>query len=261
MKYVVMICRGHIPIIGVGKSALKVNRDVEPFIRYFLPKGEVLNRANMSKVVRHFHLAFKDMNTGEVYDILMEQLATLNGYDPEYKDKVKLAVEAINELSKQQQFSAADVNRHLEFDCARHLRLLARSGFLEMVPGREEKGLSDYIRLAAWPPPGDFFEGPPIGVAYYVQRWFRYGLHEWINRRIRMCELESKEGVYSLEGGHRFQITHADGSDRECSGREPLHIPDGDEGFRGHKGRNLAADVSINKKRSIRRCLPEGTQF
>jgi hypothetical protein len=107
---------------------------------------------------------------------------------------VKLAVEAINELPKQ--FSAADVNRHLEFDCARHLRLLARSGFLEMVPGREEKGLSDYSRLETWPPPADFFGGSPIGVAYYVQRWFRYGLQEWINRRIRMRQLKSKEGVY-----------------------------------------------------------------
>jgi len=195
IKYLVMICRGHIPIVGVGKSALKINRDVEPFIRYFLPKGAKPNRASLSKVVRHFHLAFKDMDPGEVYDVLMEQLiATLNGYDPEYKVKVKLAVEAIqHELPRKKQFSIADVNRHLEFDCARHLRLLARSGFLEMVPGREEKGLSECIRLEAWPPRSDFFGGPPIGIAYYVQRWFRYGLQEWINQRMR--ELESKEGV------------------------------------------------------------------
>jgi len=59
----------------------------------------------------------------------------------------------------------------------------ARSGFLEMVPGREEKGLSECIRLETWPPRAAFFEGPPIGIAYYVQRWFRYGLQEWINQR------------------------------------------------------------------------------
>ena len=139
------------------------------------------------------------MQTEEVYDVLMEQLiAAVNGYDPSYKDKVKLAVEAINGLPKQKQFSAADVNRHLEFDCARHLRLLARGGFLETVPGRTEKGVPEYRRLVSWPPPADFFGGTPIGAAYYVQRWFRYGLQEWIAKRMR--ELESKEGVYSLEG-------------------------------------------------------------
>lgn len=46
-------------------------------------------------------------------------------------------------------------------------------------------------------PAAAFFEGTPIGVAYYVQRWFRYGLQEWIHKRMR--ELESKEGVYSRE--------------------------------------------------------------
>jgi hypothetical protein len=141
MKYLVMICRGHTPVIGVGKNAFHVNSDVEPFIRYFLPKGEKLNKVTMSKVVRHFHLAFQGMETEEVYDVLMEQLiAALNGYDPSYKEKAKLVAEAIDDgLSKQKQFSAVNVNRYLEFDCARHLRMLARAGFLQVVPGREEK--------------------------------------------------------------------------------------------------------------------------
>src|SRR5450432_561966 len=92
--------------------------------------------------------------------------------------------------------SARRQDRHLEFDCARHLRLLARTGFLEVVPAKWPEA-PEYIRLEAWPPAAAFFEGTPIGVAYYVQRWFRYGLQEWIHKRMR--ELESKEGVYSLE--------------------------------------------------------------
>jgi hypothetical protein len=137
----------------------------------------------------------------------MEQLiAALNGYDPNYKQKVKLVVETVeNELSKQKQFSAVNVNRYLEFDGARDLRLLARSGFLEVVSEKGEKVIR-YARLDTWPPHSDFFGGSPIGVAYYLQRWFRYGLQEWINKRMR--ELESKEGVYSLEQWRRFCADH-----------------------------------------------------
>jgi hypothetical protein len=92
----------------------------------------------------------------------------------------------------------ANLGRQLEFDCARHLRLLARTGFLEVVPAKWPEA-PEYIRLEAWPPAAAFFEGTPIGVAYYVQRWFRYGLQEWIHKRMR--ELESKEGVYSSKVG------------------------------------------------------------
>jgi hypothetical protein len=138
MKYLVMICRGHVPTIGVGKHPLYINKDVKPFIRYFLPKGEDPNKVNLARVVRHFHLAFKGMEVEEIYDVLMALLiAAINGYDPFYKEKIKKVAEVIDhELSKQEQFSAAVVNRYLEFDCARHLRMLARSGFLQKAQGR-----------------------------------------------------------------------------------------------------------------------------
>jgi hypothetical protein len=74
----------------------------------------------------------RNMETEEIYDVLMEQLvATIKGYDPKYTEKVKLLVEAIeNGLSKRKQFSFADVNRHLDFDCDRYIRLLGRLGLL-----------------------------------------------------------------------------------------------------------------------------------
>ena len=135
MKYLVMICRGHVPVLGVGKSALRINKDVEPFIRYFLPKGEVPSRPNLGKVVRTFHLAFKDMEPEEIYDLI----SAINGYDPNYKDKLKEVVDAIkHELPRQKKFAAALVNQHVGFDCTRHLRLLARTDFLETLPGRGE---------------------------------------------------------------------------------------------------------------------------
>ena len=40
----------------------------------FLTQGQTGNYGNLSKVVRHLHLAFKGMETEEVYDVLMEQL-------------------------------------------------------------------------------------------------------------------------------------------------------------------------------------------
>jgi hypothetical protein len=47
---------------------------------------------------------------------------------------VKLVVDVINhELSKRKQFSAADVNRHLDIDSSRYLRLLVRVGFIQKI--------------------------------------------------------------------------------------------------------------------------------
>jgi len=147
MKYLVMICRGHVPILGIGpKSSFgNVNGDVKKFLYYFLPKGQTLTRQNLNPVVRHLHLAFKELETEEVYDVLMEQLMrAIKQYDPKYTEKVKLVVEAINrELSQRTQFAAVDVRRYVDFDCDRHIRLLCRRGFLTSheKPGLEEEGI------------------------------------------------------------------------------------------------------------------------
>ncbi len=129
-----------------------------------------MNRPNIGKVVRHFHLAFKGMEGAEIYDVLMELLiAAANGYDPHYKQKVKQVVEVIeDELPRQKRITAALVNRHLEFDCDRHLRMLARAGFLEVVPGKggKEEGPveQEFVRLGAWPfpLPGEPRWAPPV---------------------------------------------------------------------------------------------------
>jgi hypothetical protein len=131
-----MICRGHVPMVSRGNPYDRINKDIKPFLLYFLPKGEALNLQTMSRIAKGFHLAFKGMETEEIYDILMAQMiATIKGYDPTYTEKVKRLVEVIsNELSKKPQLNFADVNRHLDFDCNRYIRLLGRLGFLSPAP-------------------------------------------------------------------------------------------------------------------------------
>jgi hypothetical protein len=155
-------------------------------------------------------LAFKGMDSGEVYDVLMQQfLEAAARYDPDYAGKVKRVVECIDHaLSKYKQVGVVDVNRHLEFDCDRHLRFLARRGFLAPVKAKGGK-ISGWVRSGMWPPPAGFFDSGPVGFAHYVQTWFRYYLQAWIEKR--QGELETKEGVYSygLRGGkvpQRYQL-------------------------------------------------------
>src|ERR1051325_9807344 len=71
MKYLVMICRGHIPIVGVGKHPAYINKDVKPFLMFFLPKGERPNSKSLAKAARTLHLAFMhqkgvEMRTEEI---------------------------------------------------------------------------------------------------------------------------------------------------------------------------------------------------
>ena len=74
---------------------------------------------------------------------------------------------------KWKQFRVGDVRRHVEFDCDKHVRLLVRRGFLQVVPGGEG-GEGARLEQLAWPPPVEFTEGDGdvIGLAYYVQKWF-----------------------------------------------------------------------------------------
>ena len=110
LKYLAMICRGHVP---VWKG--RINRDAKQFIRYFLPPGSTMNTATIGKAIRHLHLAFKLMDTEEIYNVLMAQfLRAAAKYDPHYTDKVKEVVKVIeNALSNSPCFTAVDVDRHL----------------------------------------------------------------------------------------------------------------------------------------------------
>ena len=167
--HLVMICRGHVPL---WKG---MNSDSAKFLAYFCPKGKKLDLDTARSIARSMHLAFKGLDSGEVYDVLMQQfLMAAAKYDPDYTEKVKRVAGCIDhELSKYKQIRVVDLNRHLEFDSDRHLRFLARRGFLEPVKEKNGK-ISGWVRSGIWPPPAGFFEIKPIGFAYYVQTWFRY---------------------------------------------------------------------------------------
>jgi hypothetical protein len=92
------------------------------------------------------------METDEIYDILMAQLIrAIAKYDPKYTEKVKEVVDAIDEnLSGIKQIHVAEVNRHVDFDSNRYLRLLCRRGYLTPSSIRQIKtGQSEMLLTSA----------------------------------------------------------------------------------------------------------------
>jgi hypothetical protein len=149
-------------------------------------------------------------------------------------------------LRKRKRFVVADVNRYLDLDGNKYVRMLVRRGFLVAVKEREDGPVTGFERSAIWPPPASFFEGGAIGVTYYLQNNFRYYLQDWITQHMR--ELESKEGVYSLEGWNENRAGSLD-SGTFGSSRELVVQADGD--FQSTDGVNLAADIEIMCKPSM----------
>jgi hypothetical protein len=92
MKYLSMICRGHVPLWKT-----KINSDSAAFLSYFIPKGTKLDPFSAKQAASRLHLAFKSMGSGEVYDVLMQKfLEAVAKYDPDYTIKVKQIVECID---------------------------------------------------------------------------------------------------------------------------------------------------------------------
>ena len=84
-----------------------------------------------------------------------------------------------------------------------------------------------------------------IGLAYYLQTWFRFNLQEWITRRSR--ELESKEGVYSLEAWNEGRATLYGGENGACDPYlEQVVNAEGD--YRNDHGTSLSADITMMSK-------------
>jgi hypothetical protein len=239
LKYLTMICLGHVP-----QWNGRVNKDVEPFLRFFVTKGQEPNSVNLLHAARRLHLGFRSMLTDEVYDVLMEQmLAAIRRYDPNYTDKVKLITEIIDEeLRKHSTFTPVDITSHLDFDADGYLRLLARRGFLVATAKAGPEGVR-YARSGTWPPPDSFFKSGPIGLVYYIQTWFRYYLQQWIEDRMR--QIESKDGIYSLETGYEIaramSIADVGGSSLEKK------TPHAYGEFTDASGRSWSADITLSK--------------
>src|SRR5208283_1186928 len=133
------------------------------------------------------HLAFKKMTTEDIYDTLAFMLMrAARKYDPFYTDKVQKVCDVIAELPKQ--FSRAELEKRVGFDCSWLLRMLVRKGFLASIS--EPQGKVHSYERANWPPPPAFFKSGPVGFTYVLQRWFRYYLKEFIDGR--MSETEAR---------------------------------------------------------------------
>ena len=198
MKYLTMICQGHMPQLLAPGAGKVFNADSVKFIQYFLPKGCKLTKPALSNICRTFHLAFKGMEPDEIYDVLMEQLLkAAQKYDPLYAEKVGRIVGILNKgKTLKEGFTIHELNQHLDFDGARFVRVLCRHGFLEPVAAGAGGDRLYRRQPEHWPPPAKYLHAGPVGFAYYLQTWFRYYLETYIERS--MSRLEAKEGVYSL---------------------------------------------------------------
>ena len=146
-----------------------------------------------------------------------------------------------------EQFRGADVQRNVEFDCDKHIRLLCRRGFLEVVPGADrEEGAC--FRRGVWPPPVEALDrdGNVIGLAYYLQKWFRFHLQEWITRHAR--ELEAKEGVYSLEAWNEVRADRFSGGDLSANNIFAGQVVNAEGDYTNPYGDTVSADVGMMRK-------------
>src|ERR1041385_5434548 len=86
-----------------------------------------------------------------------------------------------------------------------------------------------------------------VGVAHYIQKWFRFKLQEWIVSRMR--EVESKEGVYSIEGwlDYRHNRIFRDENQSDCCHLREC-VPSLIGEYQDRTGAYLAADVSMIEK-------------
>jgi|GEM_PF-2066192 len=234
-KYMGMILMGHISF-----RAGTVNKDTELMLRCFVPKGKTINRATLGQACRTLHLAFKGMDQGEVYDVLMMQMVrAINGWDPKYHEKIQAVVKFLDEKFEYERFVSREVvDKNLGLDCTRYVRVLVKRGYLVEAG---TKGVLPGVQPAAWPPPEEFLQPTkPVGLVYYATKWSRYYLTDWIIWR--MGELESREGVLQLD--HRSNATPKPPRSGENVWDPAIPHADGDFTI-ATSGKSVAADVSM----------------
>lgn len=244
MKYLDMIVRGHLPCYGG-----RVNRDTKIFLQRFLPKGSDVNRTTLLYACRSLHLAFKQMESDEIYDILvMCLLKAIDKWDPYYTDKVRKVIDAINEhFPKRQQFTAYLLNtagdNTLDFDSSSILHMLARRGFLEKIPPPKSNKPCSFRKSERWPPPSKWFEQGPVGLPYFVSSWFRYHLQQYITQQMK--QIESSEDVLQLD--HRRIANEHDNNYLNQRANES-NIPSAEGQFTDASGASWLCDIDLAQR-------------
>ena len=219
MNYLEMILRGRMPVWGANAKSSSPNREAMKFVQFFVKKGTAPSKMAIQQVCSKFHLAFRHGVAGgrldpeEIYEILISLLLRVaTQYDPDYSNKIAQIVSLLSDtplgsvprLNEHEQlksatlFTAGEIRRYLDFDCDRHCGMLCRRGFLIDAGKQEGAGLRYRKNPEAWPPPASFLNSGPVGFTYYLSKWFRYSLQQYVTSA--MSELEAREGIYSLEG-------------------------------------------------------------
>lgn len=226
----------HISSYGITRD------DTVILLRFFLPKGEYPTKTKLASICRTLHLAFKQMNADELYNVLAHCLIlALNKYDPDYSSKVALIVKTINgELKEKKSFSIEKVTEVCGFDTKTFLRLLRKKGFLTSIRDAKSK-MFFFSRTDTWPPPKSFLNAGPVGLPYFLSKRFRLFLRCYITRA--MSQLETKQGVMQLE--HRKWV------DRNAEREVVLQaVPNAEGSFITRKGTSLHADTDLWKDRT-----------
>ena len=82
--------------------------------------------------------------------------------------------------------TVADIDRHVGIDSRRYIRLLVRVGLPpNSSSGGGRQGGESRSAAAA----GRVFKGSPIGIAYYLQKWFRFNLQDAETRYCAGCRV------------------------------------------------------------------------
>jgi hypothetical protein len=136
-------------------------------------------------------------------------------------------------------FSIDDLNQYLDFDGARFVRVLRKHGFLERAPDQDDRVRRYRRKESTWPPPPKYLKAGPIGFTYYLQTWFRYYLQQYIEHA--RSEIETKEGVYSLDFGRDEDDGGVDGNMLEARG---ALVDDGPWWEGGDKEQKRSLDLS-----------------
>ena len=238
MKYLDMIVRGHVSGWRTGR-----NKDTEAFLRCLIKRGTELTGEIARSTAKYLHLAFKQQDADDIYDVLIICLIrAIKNYDPNYTAKLRRIIDYINGLEKQKSFTPRQVDVALGFNTIKYLRLLSRHGFL--AAQRERKKVIGYLKSDTWPPNTKVFGKGIIGFVYYVQKWFRYFLKENIERSLNSVESKGIEGGYGLmQLEHRRNID-PDGIDIS----DEYMLPCATGKIQDQNGQMWAADVDMVNK-------------
>jgi hypothetical protein len=238
MKYLDMITRGHLASTPYGW-----NRDTIAFLKFFINSKDKVNRASLFMAAKFLHLAFKEQDTDDIYEILVTcLLRAIRKYDPHYSNKLGRVINLINGLKNEELVIPREISAKLGFDCTKYIRLLSRDGLL--AAKRERKTVVSYQKVEhRWPPRPKKYGKGPIGFVYVVQRWFRYFLKDFIERSLFDIEAKGTDVGYGL-----MQLDHRPGNiDNEDLPNERL-IPDAGGELQDTRGQAWAADLSLINK-------------